>query len=185
MAIKTIELRCPHCGEKISSVPTNDYCAIKGKQYGNPNQICRKCKKTYQQLWVEEAASALTLKELVPFWLTSTRIIVLFTLLAVFALVCTYGFGLLFIIPVYLLTCLFSRKYRQTHKNKVLADSRNRLKDTEYFLRYLISKITAQERSMLTNKTIAMVYAKAIQVMDEDRPLEIEKIVNEVLESVR
>ena len=185
MAIKTIGLRCPHCRKKISSFPTNDYCVIKDKWYGNPNQVCRKCKKTYRQFWVEEAASALTLKEQVPFWLTSTRTLVLFILLAVIALVCTYGFGLLFIIPVYLLTCLFSRKYRQTHKNKVLAGSRNRLKDKGYFLRYLVSKITAQERSMLTNKTFTMVYAKAIKVMDEDRPLEVEKIVNEVLEPVR
>lgn len=175
--IKIIEYRCPHCGKKVPYAPQNDYCAIKGKFYGNPNQTCRKCKKSYRNSNLIEPAEVLTLKDQAPFWVTSHWTI----FLSVFTAVITFGTGLLVIIPAYLAVCFFGRRYRQTHKDYLLTSSRDRLKDPEYFIRYLLSSVYLPDKSKLTPHTLATIHVRAISVMDADQPLSLGSIVREVL----
>ena len=139
--IKTIEYRCPHCNKKVSSTPRNDYFSIKGNIYGEPFETCKRCKKVYRSPFAAEPASAITLKDRVPFWITSVRFLVFIAILAVFSIILTYGIGLIVLAPVYLAVCALSRNYRQQHKDRLLLQSRERLKDTEYFIRYLISSV--------------------------------------------
>ena len=186
--------RCPHCGMKVSPKPENDYCVIRAKYYGNPNEICGNCGKTYKLRHPQmiEAASALTLEQQTPFWITNLGVFVgmaLYVWIApylvyeAFPMLFKYHIALLAMIVAYLLVCLFSRKKRQEHKNKVLTDSRKRLKDAKYFMQYLLSNITEQEKNTLTPETVAKIHARAIETMDADQPLEIKKIMAEVLEN--
>lgn len=175
--IKTVEYRCPHCNKKLPYAPQNDYCAIKSRYYGNPNQICPKCKKTYRNISVFEAAEALTLKEQVPFWITDYWTIFLSALISCL----TFGTALIVIIPVYLAACYFGRNHRQTHKNQVLLSSRNRLKDPEYFLRYLFSSVYLPDKSKLTPQMLSMIHIRAISMMDADQPLSLGSIVQDVI----
>lgn len=175
--IKTVEYRCPHCNKKLSSTPRNDYFAIKGKLYGEPFETCKKCKKIYEAPFTIEPASKITLQDKVPFWITSVRFMVALIILAV----CTFGVGLIVLIPAYLLTCAFSRNYRQQHKDRLLTHSRERLKDPEYFVRYLISSVYLPDKSVLTPQALAVIHARAQAEMDADRPLDIAKITHEIV----
>ena len=175
--IKTIEYRCPHCNKKLPYAPQNDYCAIKSKYYGNPYQTCRKCKKTYRNSYVFEPAETLTLKDQVPFWITDFWTI----FLSLFIACLTLGTALIVIIPVYLAACYLGRKRRQAHKNQVLLSSRTRLKDPEYFLRYLFSAVYLPDKSKLTPQALAMIHVRAISVMEADQPLSLGPIVRDVL----
>ena len=180
-SIKTVEFRCPHCNRKVSSIPRNDYCGIKGTIYGEPYETCRKCKKIYRHPFVEEAASALTLAEKVPFWITSIRFLVVLAIIAVFLGVVTYGIGALPVVLVYLIACPLTRNYRQEHKNKVLLQARERLKEPEYFVRHLVANTYIPDKSRLTPAVLAVLHARAVQIMDEDRPLVVGDLVKEVL----
>lgn len=179
--IKTVEFHCPHCNKKVSSIPRNDYCGIKGRLYGAPYETCRKCKKTYRHPFAEEAASALTLTEKVPFWITSTRFMVFIIIVAVFLGVVTYGIGALAVAPVYLAACALTRNYRQEHKNKLLRQSRERLKEPEYFVRHLVANTYIPDKSRLTPAVLAVLHVRAMRIMDEDRPLVVGDLVKEVL----
>lgn len=181
--IKTIEYRCPHCNKKLPYAPRNEYCAINFKMYGDPQEVCRKCKKTYRNINLIEPAEALTRKDKVPFWITSVRTSVFFIILAIFAAVCTFGIGLVFVIPIYLVLCALTRKKRQDKKDQILLKSRNRLKDPECFVRYLFSTVYLSEddRSKLTAQALSTIHYRAISEMDADQKLELSKIVRQVL----
>lgn len=181
--IKTIEYRCPHCNKKVSSIPRNDYFSIKGNIYGEPFETCKKCKKVYKSPFTIEPASAVTLKERVPFWITSVRFMVFIAILAVFSIVVSYGIGLIVVAPLYLAVCALSRNHRQQHKDQLLLQSRERLKDTEYFIRHLISSVYVPDKSKLTPQALAIIHVRAISVMDADQPLSLEPIVRDVLGS--
>ena len=181
--IKTIEYRCPHCNKKVSSIPQNDYFSIKGNIYGEPFETCKKCKKVYKSPFTVEPASAVTLKESVPFWITSVRFVVFIAILAVFSIILTYGIGLIVIIPGYLAACFLTRKQRQAHKDQLLTSSRNRLKEPEYFIRHLISSVYIPDKSKLTPQALAIIHVRAISMMDADQPLSLEPIVRDVLDN--
>ena len=181
--IKTIEYRCPHCNKKLSSAPRNEYCAINFKMYGDPYETCPKCKKTYKNINLTEPAEVLTMKDQVPLWITSVRTFVFFVILVAFAAVCTFGVGLIVVLPAYLLLCILTKKKRQEKKDQILLKSRNRLKDPEYFVRYLFSAVylNMEERNRLTAQAISNIHYRAIVAMDADQPLELSKIVRQVL----
>lgn len=181
--IKTIEYRCPHCNKKVSSIPRNDYFCIKGNVYGEPFETCKKCKKVYRSPFTIEPASAVTLKERVPFWITSTRFVVFIAILAVFSVVLTFGIGLIALVPVYLAVCALSRNYRQQHKDQLLLQSRERLKNPEYFIRHLISSVPIPDKSKLTPQALAIIHVRAISMMEADQPLSLGPIVRDVLGS--
>lgn len=163
--IKTIEYHCPHCGKKLPSMPRNDYCAIKFKMYGNPYETCKKCKKTYRNINVTEPAAELTLAQKVPFFITSARVFVGMIIAAVF----TIGIGLIAIIPGYFLACGIFRKNRLEHKNQLLIASRERLKDPEYFIRHFLSSVYVENKELLTPAALALIHAKALSEMNEDK----------------
>lgn len=94
----------------------------------------------------------------------------------------TFGVGLIIIIPAYLAACYFGREYRQTHKDQVLTSSRNRLKDPEYFIRYLLSSVYLPDKSKLTPQALATIHVCAMRVMDADQPLSLGPIVRDVLD---
>ncbi len=175
--IKTIEYRCPHCRKKLPSIPRNDYCGIKFKYYGDPIETCPKCKKTYRNINLTEPAEALTLRQHVPFWITSGWVVVL----SILAACITFGVGLIFIIPAYLAACFLTRKRRQEHKNQLLRSSRTRLEDPEYFVQHLFSSVYIKDRSKLTAGNLAVIHARAIRTMNADQVLELGKITHEVL----
>lgn len=163
--IKTIEYHCPHCGKKLPFMPQNDYCAIKFKMYGNPYESCKKCKNTYRNFNVTEPASELTLAQDVPFFITSGRATLWMILGAIF----TMGIGLIAIIPGYFLACGIFQKKRLEHKNLLLLASRERLKDPEYFLRHFLSAVYVEKKELLTPAALALIHAKAISEMNEDK----------------
>lgn len=169
--------RCPYCNKKLPSNPVNDYCAIKTKYYGNPYTVCKKCGKTYYDRKLIEPAAALTLKEVVPFWATSIWTITALVMLAIFSC----GIGLVVLVPAYLLFCFLSRNYRQKHKNDLLMASRARLRDPDDFLRHLHSEVYLPDKSKLTPEALAIIYTRALAVMDADEVLEVGPIMRSMI----
>lgn len=179
--IKTVEYRCPHCNKKVSSIPRNDYFSMKGNIYGEPFEVCKKCKNVYKSPFTIEPAAEVTLKERVPFWITSVRFMVFVAILAVFSVVLTYGIGLIVVVPFYLAVCALSRNYRQQHKNRLVLQSRERLRDTEYFVRHLVSSVYLPDKSKLTPQALAIIHLQACRTMDADQVLNLSKIVQNVI----
>lgn len=174
MSIIISELHCPHCGKKLSSSPQNDYCAIHGQPYGNPNETCPKCKKGYRNIFVIEAADELTLSEKGSFWITSTRTLVAFIIAAVFGfmlLTLELWMPLVLILALYPLLCALTRNYRQAHKNQVLAASRERLKNPQYFIRYLMQTAGLKNAGSLTTQALIPIHSMALSAMEKDQPL--------------
>lgn len=174
MATKTLELHCPYCGKKLRTAPRNDVVAIRFQQYGNPNETCRRCKKVYQHILVTEAAEALTTAEKVPFWITGARTVVAFIIAACFGLLLLtleIWLPLLLIAALYPLLCALTQAYRQAHKDRVLAASRERLKDPAYFAHYLMQSAGLEGADSLTAQALIPIHSMALSAMEADQPL--------------
>lgn len=187
MATKTLALRCPCCGKKLSSNPQNDYCAIHGQPYGNPNETCPKCKKGYRNIFVIEAADELTLADKVSFWITSTRTLVAFIIAAVFGfllLTLEIWLPLVLIIALYPLLCALTQKNRQAHKDRVLAASRERLKDPKYFARYLMLSAGLSASDGLTAEVLIPLHSIALSAMEKDQPLKDLQLASSIRQAV-
>lgn len=187
MATKTLALRCPCCGKKLSSNPQNDYCAIHGQPYGNPNETCPKCKKGYRNIFVIEAADELTLADKVSFWITSTRTLVAFIIAAVFGfllLTLEIWLPLVLIIALYPLLCVLTLRYRQAHKDRVLTASRERLKDPKYFARYLMLSAGLSVSDGLTAEVLIPLHSIALSAMEKDQPLKDLQLASSIRQAV-
>ena len=185
--IKTIQLTCPYCGKKLRATPYNDHCAIRSKLYGNPNEICPKCKKTYLNAFLIEPAVGLTLKEKVPFLATSQRLLAFEIVIAVFF--CTIAFmaevpeallGVIIIAAFHLAISAATMPYRQRHKDKLVASSRERLKEPEYFIKFLMSNVTSNAKAQLTPQLIAAIHNRAVSEMEADKVLDLKSIVQSI-----
>lgn len=169
--MKMIEYRCPHCNKKISSIPRNDYFSMNSHIYGEPFETCKRCGRVYRAPFTIEPASAVTLKERVPFWNTGVRFLFFIGFMAAFSIAFTYGLGLLVVAPFYLAVCALSRNYRQQHKNQLLIQSRERLKNPDYFMRHLLSSVYLSDKRRLTPQAFSMIHYKAQRMMDADQAL--------------
>lgn len=169
--MKTVEFRCPYCNKKISTIPSKDYFAINSRIYGEPFETCKKCGKVYRSPFTIEPASAVTLRERVPLWITSVRFMVSILMMVVLSITFTYGLGLIVVAPFYLAVSALSRNYRQQHKNQLLIQSRERLKNPDYFMRHLLSSVYLPDKRMLTPQAFSMIHYKAQRMMDADQAL--------------
>lgn len=189
---KVLEYHCPHCNKKLSSFPKNDCCYIGRQCYGAPMETCRKCKKMYFRSDVTEAAQNLTLSQKVPFWLTAPWALIMFGVLIAFiaaviglvlessmllGLLVGLLFGAAVVFIPYLLLCALTRRYRQNHKDRVLAASRERMKDPEYFAKYLVHTVGADG---LTSGKIILCYTLALSDMQKDQPLDVLRFANAI-----
>lgn len=183
--VKIVEYHCPSCGKKLSISPKHDHCTLRGVNYGEPNEICKKCGAAYRRSCVTEAAQALTLSRRVPLWITSTRTVTLFALLTVACV--TLGVqadvecfaGLLPIAAFYLLLCALTYRYRQAHKNRVLLASRERMRQPEYFAQYVLQTIAA---GGFTSERLILCHALALAEMNGDQPLNVPRLTSLLLD---
>lgn len=175
--VKIVEYHCPSCGKKLSIGPKHDHCTLRGVNYGEPNEVCKKCGAAYRHPYVTEAAQALTLIQPVPFWMTNTRTVTLFVFLGIICI--TLGVEMkapecaVLLLPIavlYLLLCALTRRYRQAHKNRVLAASRERMKQPEYFARYVLQTVAADG---FTSERLILCHVLALAQMNSDQPLDV------------
>ncbi len=146
--ITTIEVHCPHCGKKLSTLAKGKRVYIGSKAYGLALRRCRRCKKLYRQFDMEEAALTLTESSRVKWYLSSQRFLVAIIIAACFYVTFVYmsteelGETLLAALmsTVAVLGCmgglgLITWPLRQWNKNRVLRCSRETLmQDDEYLL---------------------------------------------------
>lgn len=184
--VKIVEYHCPSCGKKLSISPKHEHCTLRGVNYGEPNDVCKKCGASYRHPYVTEAAQALTLSQRVPFWITSTRTATLFAVLTVIciALAIQTGVeclaGLLPIAALYLLLCALTYRYRQAHKNRVLIASRERMKQPEYFARYVLQTVAA---GGFASERLILCHALALAKMNSDQPLNVPRLTSLLLDA--
>ena len=195
MAGTKVKYYCPHCRTQVSGRPVNDYCTIWFKNYGGPMEKCPKCGQIYRRSSVLEAARYLTMAKRVPFLMTNELTMILLLLSGVFSMTVMireenyramrnflqrsgiyrgyvdegglFMLLLLAIIAVYLIVCAATYVHRQEHKNRVLAESRGRMKDIQYFIRTMESGPFATVRP----EEIAGKYAEAMKQMEDDQPV--------------
>lgn len=162
---------CINCGEKLQIIPA-DYCAVGLNKYGNPHHTCKKCGTEYTCELITEAAEGLTLHKKVPFFMTSTRVIALLIALSVMLFEGMRNFRILQVpLAVYLLLCIGSWFYREKHKNRLLAESRQRLHDPAYFAQYATTLLGKRKMKSLTQEERQELHQWACKEMEEDRPL--------------
>lgn len=183
--IKTVQYTCPHCHRKLKSTPYNDYCALGGKLYGDPYDTCPKCKRTYRNAFSIEPATELTLSQRVPFFLTGVRTLVAEIIFAVILVMLAFSgvpellWGLIPVGAVHVAVSAFTRSYRQKHKDQLLTQSRQRLKDPEKFLQAALPFMGTNMKNQLTPDRLLLMHRKALEDMDADRPVDMRGILCE------
>lgn len=183
--VKTVQYTCPHCHRKLKSTPYNDYCALGGKLYGDPYDTCPKCKRTYRNAFSIEPATELTLSQRVPFFLTGVRTLVAEIIFAVILVMLAFSgvpellLGLVPVAAVHVAVSAFTRSYRQKHKDQLLNESRQRLKDPEKFLQTAMPFMGTNMKTQLTPQQLLLMHRKALADMDADRPVQMRRIICE------
>lgn len=183
--VKTIVYRCPHCGKKLKSTPNNDYCNLWGKTYGDPIDTCPKCKQSYRNFLTIEPAEELTLSQRVPFFLTSAKTLVAETMIAVLLVMLAFDgapvvlWGLIPLAVFHVGLSAFTRSYRQQHKDKLLIESRERLKNPERFLKAVLPYMGENMKQQLNTSHLLLLHAKALADMEADKPVDMQEIICE------
>lgn len=183
--VKTIEYRCPHCSKKLKSTPYNEYCNLGGKTYGDPIDTCPKCKQPYRNSFTIEPAEELTLSQQVPFFLTSVKTLVAEAVIAVMLVVLAFAgapvvlWGLIPLAVFHVGLSAFTRSYRQKHKDKLLVESRERLKNPERFLKAVLPYVGENLKQQLTTSNLMLMHIKALANMEADKPVDMQGIICE------
>jgi len=190
--VHTIEFHCPHCGKKLRSKPYNDHCSLGNKLYGNPKETCKRCKKTYFNTFTLEPALHLTTKQRVPFLLSSvyTLVVEVIVLVLIFTLAfMAEEFGILLlalpIVAFHVLLSAVTRSYRQKHKDRLLEESRKRLKEDVVCFVETVARtpMAGVDKTQLDAAKIALMHAIACKQMEADEVVNLTVIAKEVIAS--